>query len=292
MDLFDQHRVIDVDTHVTEPPDLWTSRVASKWKDRVPHVERRGDIDIWIIDGKPGLPPGIVTMAGFDGRPPDEFPATYADFDEAGYDANARIAHMDREGIYAQVLYPNVGGFGSQSFLMMKEPELMLACVQAYNDFLTDWSSVAPERLLPVTALPFWDVDACVTEIERCAAKGHRSILFPSQPQDFRMPALADRHWDRMWATAQAAELPVSFHIGSHEWLGAADGNPLKDTSGAGLKANFARVSALAFIGNSLGITEIISGGVCHRFPDLDFVSVESGVGWIPGLIILVLVGE
>lgn len=53
---------------------------------------------------------------------------------------------MDENGIYAQILYPNVGGFGSQSFIRMKDEELMLACVRAYNDFLCDWSSVAPQR--------------------------------------------------------------------------------------------------------------------------------------------------
>jgi predicted TIM-barrel fold metal-dependent hydrolase len=30
---------------------------------------------------------------------------------------------------------------------------------------------------------------------------------------------------------------------------------------------------------------EIITAGVCHRFPRLDFVSVESGVGWVPFLL-------
>ncbi|MCY3860933.1 MAG: hypothetical protein OXG67_03050 [bacterium] len=32
--------VIDVDTHVTEPPDTFVSRVPDKLKDRVPRVER------------------------------------------------------------------------------------------------------------------------------------------------------------------------------------------------------------------------------------------------------------
>ena len=39
-------RVVDTDTHVTEPPDLWTSRVASKWKDDVPHVEVHPEQDL------------------------------------------------------------------------------------------------------------------------------------------------------------------------------------------------------------------------------------------------------
>jgi hypothetical protein len=40
MDLFEEFKVIDVDTHVTEPADTWTSRVPENWKDRVPHIER------------------------------------------------------------------------------------------------------------------------------------------------------------------------------------------------------------------------------------------------------------
>jgi hypothetical protein len=60
MDLFAQHRVIDVDTHVTEPPDLWTSRLPSKWQARAPHVERIRGRDFWMIDGKRALAPGAV----------------------------------------------------------------------------------------------------------------------------------------------------------------------------------------------------------------------------------------
>ena len=40
-DLFDRHRVIDVDTHLTEPPDVWTARMPTALHDRVPHIERR-----------------------------------------------------------------------------------------------------------------------------------------------------------------------------------------------------------------------------------------------------------
>ena len=32
------HPIIDSDTHVNEPPDLWTSRLAAKFRDRAPHL--------------------------------------------------------------------------------------------------------------------------------------------------------------------------------------------------------------------------------------------------------------
>ena len=282
MSLFTEHAVIDVDTHVTEPPDLWTSRVPNKWRDLVPRIERIKGRDFWMIDGKRALAPGLVSIAGHEGRPPNEFPPTYDDIDPSAYDAKARIEHMDRENIYAQVIYPNVGGFGSQNFLRMTNEELKLACVRAYNDFLTEWTSIDPKRLLAVCALPFWDVNESVKEIQRCAELGHCSILFPSQPQDFKQHDLSDPHWDPIWECAQALGLPISFHIGGQAQLGVREGEFAPRGGGMGTKAKFARYSALAFVGNGLGISEIICGGVCHRFPDLDFVSVESGVGWIP----------
>ena len=45
---------------------------------------------------------------------------------------------------------------------------------------------------------------------------------------------------------------------------------------------NFAKVSSLIFLDNMRCVADLIFGGVCHRFPDLKLVSVESGVGWIP----------
>ncbi len=274
--LFDRHRVIDVDTHITEPPDVWTSRVSSKWGNDVPHIERLGGKDIWIVAGKPSVPPGMVTMAGFDGTIPD-FRDTFEELPESSHDANARLEHMDREGIWAQVLYPNVGGFGSGAFLNLKEPELMLECVRAYNDFLIDWTSADSRRLVPVMATPFWDVDASAKEIERCAAKGHKAVLFTGHPEDFGQPTLADHHWDPIWATAQDAGLSISFHIGS----GSME-ELMRDSAGIGTRANFGRVSSILFIENSRCLSDIIFGGVCHRYPKLNFVSVESGVGWVP----------
>jgi hypothetical protein len=36
------------------------------------------------------------------------------------------------------------------------------------------------------------------------------------------------------------------------------------------------------FLANARTIAQLVTGGICHRFPTLNFVSVESGVGWIP----------
>src|SRR4029453_11946440 len=70
--LFDRIRAIDTDTHITEPPDVWTARVSTKkWGDAVPHVKRVDGRDVWFIRDVPAGAPGLITMAGFDGSLPD-----------------------------------------------------------------------------------------------------------------------------------------------------------------------------------------------------------------------------
>jgi len=275
-DLFDRYRVIDVDTHVSEPADTWSARLERRFLDAAPQLRHdpRSGKDIWYIGDELVLPVGMTAVAGFDGILP-ECPDTMADIPPAAHDPHERLAHLDREGIHAQVLYPNVGGFGSGAFLKLKEPELMLACVRAYNDMILDWAAADPKRLVPIMATPFWDVAAAVREIERCAAAGHRGVLFGSQPQAFGEPELIDTHWDPIWAAAQAAGLPISFHIGS------GTGLELSGAAKIGFRSQIARISANAFVENERCLADIVFGGVCHRFPELKFVSVESGVGWL-----------
>ncbi len=273
--LFEKYKVIDIDTHITEPANVWTDRVSRKWGNKVPHIRKVEGRDLWFIGDSPAGGPGFYTMAGHTGTYPD-VPMGYDDIPAASYDAKARLRLMDEEKIHGMVLYPNLGGFGSGGFLRLGEPELMLECVTAYNDFLVEWASADLNRLLPVMALPFWDVEASVQEIQRSAAKGHRAVLFGSRPETFGQPPLAHRHWDPIWAVTQEAGLPISFHIGSGDLS-----DIVNDKAGMGAKANFSRAGSLALLDNQNCLANLLFGGICARFPKLDFVSVESGVGWL-----------
>lgn len=278
------YEFIDCDTHVTESPDVWTSRVAARFKDKVPQIrwvneERK---DYWFLGQKKLVAAGASAHAGwpepFPGHPP-----TLKEAHPASYDANARVAYMDKTGCRAQVLYPNIGGFGSQAFLELGDPELMLECVRAYNDFQYDFVSVAPKRFVPIIATPFWDVDATVAEIERCAKRGFRGILFTASPQDYGFPYLADRHWDRLWGVAQDAKLPISFHVGSGDFFSeAGDGYTAKRLEADGFPATYARTAINLFLTNGFQLSDLLFSGVLARFPGVRFVSVESGIGWIP----------
>ncbi|MAE94894.1 MAG: amidohydrolase [Deltaproteobacteria bacterium] len=276
-----QDWVIDTDTHITEPGDLWTSRLPAKYKDRAPHIVRDSEtgVDTWRIgDSGALMPVGYTATAGW--REP--FPAAPRNMDEvpkASYDPVARLEFMDRVGIWATTLYPNVGGFGSQAFLGLKDPELMLACVRAYNDFLIDWVSPDPRRLIPILATPFWDVEASVEEVERCAKLGHKGVLFTGEPQSHDMPILASSHWNPLWEVAQACDLPVSFHIGTGTFDDGFTPERIEMT-GPGRTNGFAATSL--FLDNGKQLADLLFSGILPRFPELKFLSVEAGIGFIP----------
>jgi len=272
--------VIDADSHVTEPADTWTSRVPARYADQVPHVVKdAAGKDVWMLGGVQIYTVGATSAAGFPGFPASR-PQTYEDLHPGSYDAAARLRYLDEAGIWAQVLYPNVGGFGSQQFRKIADPEVQLLCIRAYNDFLHEWASADPRRLITVCSIPFWDVDASVAEIERCAGLGFRGVLFTGEPQRFGLPTLGDPSWDRLWAAASDAGLPIHFHIGGGEDNISDLITPRRPGHGPAGAEAYAATNL--FMKNGVQCADLITSGVLARFPSLRFVSVESGIGWIP----------
>ena len=275
------YTIIDVDTHVTESADLWTSRVPARMRDAVPHlVKDKHGRHMWYLNGKAIAKLGLSATAGVGDmkEPPDH----YTDMHPGAYDAKARLEYMDKMGIWAMVMYPNVGGFGSQVFLQLGDPELMLTCVKVYNDWQTEWAAADPRRLLPITSTPFWDVAAAVAEVRRCAAMGHRGILFTGEPQAFGQPLIGDPYWNPLWEAAVELGLPISFHIGSGNMESGLNRDKMKVY---GRMAAFTEISVAYFMRNGVQLADLLLSGVLARYPAIKFVSVESGIGWIPFLL-------
>ncbi len=280
--IYERIKVIDADSHISEPENLWTNRVSTqKWGELVPHVKFDPNIneERWYMGGRPFMPTAGAAMAGWK-EPPPKHPPSLREADQGSFNAHERLIRMDEYGIWAQVVYPNVGGFGSGNFLSLKEPELMLDCVKAYNDFMIDWCATDMRRFIPIMAMPFWDVDLCVAEMVRCKKIGHKGVLMTNQPQVFDFPHITDRHWDPLWQAAQDMEMTINFHIGSGDLTQLRGANVNN-----GRQAAYAKITVQLFLDNSTAIMDIILGGICDRFPKLNFVSVESGIGWVPFLL-------
>jgi predicted TIM-barrel fold metal-dependent hydrolase len=272
------YSIIDVDTHVTETPDVWVDRVPARMKDKVPYVDLdRNGRQCWFLNGERMSIIGLTATAGVGDM--TNWPNTYDDMHPGAYDANARLKYMDDMGIWAMVMYPNVAGFGNQRFLDLKDADLQLACVEAYNDWQTEWASADSRRLLPIASTPFWDIKAAVKEVRRCAAMGHKGILFTGEPQAFGQPFMGDPHWNPLWEAAVELGLPVSFHIGSGDMEDGLGRDKMKTY---GRMSTFTSGSVDVFLRNGMQLSELLLSGIFVRFPEIQFVSVESGIGWIP----------
>ncbi len=287
-------KIIDADTHLTEPHDLWTKRAPAKFKDSVPQVKMLDGTRSWVIDGNQSIgtgahPNSSVLKEGGKVRDLDKFlKLQFEDVHSGSSNVKDRLAVMDEAGIYAQIVYPNILGFGGQASARV-DPELRLACVQIYNDAMAELQEESGQRLFPMALLPWWDVRQAVKETERCIAMGLKGININSDPHTSKdedgnqIPDLGTEHWFPLWEVCEDKKLPVNFHIGASEtaidWMGKQGWPSLTRDLRSGISG------AMIFFNNGAVMSNLIYSGILDRFKGLQFVSVESGIGWVPFLL-------
>lgn len=272
--------VIDTDTHVTESPDLWTSRVPKRWRDEVPRVDSRPDRPgrFWRLGEHWLTSVAAYSRAGWPHLPPQS-PTQLDEVDPGTWRPTDRLKRMDEYGVRVHLLHPNLLGRETQHFMRL-EPELALACVSAYNDFVTDFVQADRSRLIPVAVLPFWNVDASVAEMRRVRERGHRAVLFANDYPSFGLPHFTDHHWDPIYDAAQNLQLPIHRHAG---FFAQRD----QPAAQAGLvdreydPAADARNSSISLMSGATWLAELLTSDLLDRFPRLKFVSIESGVGYV-----------
>ena len=282
--LYDDVEVIDADTHFTEPPDLWTSRAPAADKDRVLHIEQHNGVPTWVVDGvELGFAKGGGVVDHDGGKIPflDSADKGMDWVHPGAWDVNARLAVMDECGIHAQVLFPNVVGLGGHRLnTEVKDEALRLLCVEIYNDAMAQIQEESNRRFLPMPVMPAWDVDKCVKETERCAGLGLRGINMTSDPQDLGSPDLANRGWDPFWEVCADLHMPVHFHIGSSNTAMDFYGNYFWESQDEYVKPAIG--GAMLFLNSARVVINTVFAGIFDRFPALQMVAVESGVGWVP----------
>lgn len=238
-----EYRLISADGHVSEPPDLWTSEAPAKYQDRVPHMESGPDGDMWVI-------PGFRSFS-------------YRRTTAGSYDAKARLADLDTDGVDAEVLYPNSGPEFAKA---AEDPDFHLAMVKLYNDFITDFAAVDPERFGACPILPEVGVDQALAEIERLKDRpGIVAWLIKAYPHGDTTIQPDD---DPVWEAVQETGRPVTLHIGLRT------PNPMVFTS--------ALPGTLHFNDAPGRMLELIFSGVLERFPSLMFFFAEIDCGWLP----------
>jgi predicted TIM-barrel fold metal-dependent hydrolase len=282
--LRDDHKIISVDDHIIEHPRVWVDRLPSKWADVGPrlvdiplgHPIREGSeepMQQWLFEGSLDGNMQFAAAAGTPLRERGNQPTHYEQMRPGCYDAKSRLADMDEEGVWAQLGFPNtLVGFAGGRFRNTKDPELGIACLKAWNDYVLDeWCATAPDRFIPLVVVPFWDLDRAVAELERCAAKGALALSFPDNPAHLGLASFQTDHWDPLWSVVEDAELPVCMHFGS---------GTVKD----GLSADAPMAASTTLLGSTLShsMVELIFSPTLHSHPRLKVVYSEGQIGWMP----------
>jgi predicted TIM-barrel fold metal-dependent hydrolase len=275
--------IVDADSHLTEPHDLWVSRAPAPWRDRVPQVTEVDGRPTWVVDGVVvgrAMPASVVGRDGNRARGASFVTWSIDDTHRGAYSVPERLSAMDEEGIWAQVVYPNTFGFGGQGFMKVADEKLRVLTAQVFNDAMAEIQAESGDRLLPMAIIPWWDVDASVAEVQRAAGLGLRGINTTTAPHNHGLPDLSTSHWDPLWEVCVDLEMPVNFHIGAAEsdmaWFGTVGWPSLDFDRKLGIGA------AMLFLNNGAVLANLVISGVLERHPTLQIVSVESGVGWIP----------
>jgi predicted TIM-barrel fold metal-dependent hydrolase len=278
-------RVVDADSHLTEPADLWSARLPAKFRDQAPRVELDESTNKlrWRLGGRWLALIGQSSHGGWEEFAPS-FPPTFEAMDPACFDQGRRLAWMDRNGIYAQVLYPNIIAFEGHAIMALSDPELKIAIVRTYNDYLAEFAQGEPGRFVLLASLPFWDREESIKEMRRCHKLGFRGIVWAATLSKHGLPNYTNEFWDPLYAVAQELGMSINFHVGVGNT--EAEVAVTRNRTAAAYSAETsARRTAVGFLGNARTIAHLIMDGLCERFPRLDFVSVESGYGYVPYLL-------
>jgi predicted TIM-barrel fold metal-dependent hydrolase len=269
--------ILDADAHVNEPPDTWQARVPAKLRERAPKVIHTDQGDLWSFDdGKSVRPVGLTATAGLSYLQYKPSGISYDEMRPGSFDTKARLADLDADGIYLQVLYPSVTLSGAKVY--SAEPELQKACVVAYNDWLAEFCEGSEGRLIGQAILPTTGVDDCIAEFERSLDLGHRGVVISSFPNGSLEATPEDA---RFWELAQDADVPVAVHIGSFiQGMGTGPA-PTFDTL-----AFMGRAGATKAGSHTIPVVcDLIFSGIFERYTRLKLLLVESNIGWIPSLL-------
>ena len=264
--------LLDADSHVSEPLNLWQERLPAKYRDITPRMMTE-------YEGKPGAwwhieqdrPPHNVILGFGANKSVEELQAllksfSYAGAHRGGWDPAQRVKDMDQDGVAGDVLYTTLGF----RMFWIKHAGFQRACFRVYNDWLAEFCSYAPKRFKGLALISLYDPNEAAKDLAECAKKGLAgAVIWASPPEELPFHSEV---YDPFWAAAEELGTPLSLHeFAGLKWVDW-DSNAKKRTIAAAINSHEVEQT----------FATMIFSGVLERFPRLRIVSAELNCGWLP----------
>ena len=267
--------ILSSDSHIIEPPDLWTSRMPKRLHGSAPHLVHEKTADWWHLQDTRlfSVTGGTEVGKRFDDMSNLRMESRYKDVRPGGYDPRAKLKDMDLDGVWGEVIYPTLG----LTLWRVRDGKLLSLVSRYYNDWVADFIAADSKRLRAVAMINLDSVAEGVKELERCAALGLSGAMI-SVYQFGRTYALPG--FERFWAAAAETGMPVSLHVGTNRTIPetqrmSADTrvspqNPFQSQSSYVTAAHWVELS----------LADMIFAGVFERHPKLRVLSLEHEAAW------------
>lgn len=266
-----QELLVSCDSHVHFTDDWVKARLPERLKTRWDEANRKLAV-YEATEFRRGAPQLAI----------EDFVDMEAASDPGHFEPNAKLKAMDRDGVMAEVIFPEVGGG------KLCTPDLVgsdwMEMISGYNDSMADFAAVDTRRLLTAYQIPLYDIDFAVKEVERMAKRNARCVQLPSFPSDLGLADVQDKRYDRLWAAISDTELTILNHLEVRPqfWdVFRRDPTPQKGI--------FTGIPSIAL---AEPIAFWILTGTLERFPKLKVILVEPGLGWLPFFFEVVLDGR
>jgi predicted TIM-barrel fold metal-dependent hydrolase len=280
--LFEGVKIVDCDTHFTEPPDLFSANAPAGLEEKMPQVRRVNGIDYWFIGDKNfGSLGGNVIGKDHNKLLGRLAYQTFDDINPGAYLVKPRLAEMDAMGVWAQICFQNSGVTQAGSLVALGDPELAITIMRIYNDACADRMRESGDRIFCLASLPYWDKDLLNAETRRVIDMGVRGVVMPDRPERLSSGFLGpdgkvSPFWAEFFEMCEATGTPLNFHLNAALDADSAIWDNL------GFDQRLPIHAMLHHIGTCATMANFMVSGLLDRYPKLKIGLIESGSGWVP----------
>ena len=254
------YQIIDGDAHVFEPPEMWKEYLEPEFKKFAPSSEL-------MIQGKKIYRNMSSQVSSNEGQ---QILKKHPDSVLTRFNSESQVQALKAMGVDVAFQYPSHGLWILGVDTM--PPNLASAFTRAYNNWLKDFCSYAPEFLKGVGAINLHEPETMISELQRVASFGWTAVCLLPNPVKGRI--LSHPQYASFWQACEEMNMAVALHTAAH-----AQVPTVGDTR---FQTRFALHTCAHPMEQMMALLAVIEGGVLEQHPNLKMGFLESGCGWLP----------